>query len=184
MGGDGQPVLDTSPVALGEAEIDAEEEDLSCDCPVLDPQDWDGVESDWSDITFLKGASKAMLGVPTGLRETREELRERASEFGATVPEDAMVLLGEGRFRRPVMLEVEDAPEDAEVVRPGGVAFTRIVEAPLGTIKKAVAGAEREARTRYRRPADNTWVWYLTCRKCSGRRNYETLVVAHYRDRP
>ncbi len=181
VGDDGRPLLEAAPEpADGPADDD---EDFTCDCPELDPEDWDGVESDWSDIAFLTGTSKAMLGVPTGLRETRAELRVRAAAVGATVPEGAMVLLGEGRFRRPVMLEVEDAPEGAALARPGGVAFTRLVGAPLGTIKKAVAGAEADAKVRYGRGPDSTWVWYLTCRKCSARRNYETLVVAHYRDR-
>ena len=180
VGADGQPLAETIAVSIDERE---EAEDESCDCPVLDSADWDAVESDWSDITFLLGESKAMLGVPTGLRETRDSLMKRAADLGATVPEDAMVLLGEGRFRRPVMLEVEDVPAAADVVRPGGVAFTRLVEAPLGTIKKVVSGAEADARARYGRTPDNRWVWYLTCRRCSAQRNYETLVIAHYRDR-
>ena len=96
VGADGRPVPESIPVSASEVPDD---EDESCDCPVLDPVDWDGVESDWGDITFLKGTSKAMLGVPTGLRETRDELRDRADAIGASVPEDAMVLLGEGRFR-------------------------------------------------------------------------------------
>lgn len=180
VGTDGRPMPESVPVSAADAEDD---EDESCDCPVLEPGDWDSVESDWSDITFLTGTSKAMLGVPTGLRETRDELRERADALPATVPEDAMVLLGEGRFRRPVMLEVEDAPEGSGVTRPGGIAFTRLVEAPLGAIKKAVSAATADAKARYGRSPDDVWVWYLTCRKCSARRNYETLVVAHYRDR-
>lgn len=178
VGANGEPVV--QPVAIP---VEDTEDEEWCDCPVLDPEEWDAVESDWSDITFLRATAKAMLGVPTGLGETRKELRARAQAQGATVPEDAMVLLGEGRFRRPVLLEVENASEDTDVARPGGVAFTRIVEAPLGSIQKAVAGAVKDARQRYGRPPDATWVWYLTCRKCSGPRNYETLVVNHYRDR-
>ncbi|MGH2626705.1 MAG: hydrolase, partial [Anaerolineales bacterium] len=120
-----------------------------CDCPRLDPEDWDRVESDWSDITFLKGSSTAMLGVPTGFASTRDELDRKAREMGATVPQDAMALLGSGRFRRPVLLEVEDAPAHPDIVRPGGVAYTRLVEAPLGVIQKVVKDTETEAKAKH-----------------------------------
>ncbi len=179
VGDDGAPVLqadDAPDEGGGEPEED-------CDCPRLDPQDWDRVESDWSDIAFLKGTSSAVLGVPTGFAGTRDELIRRAEDLGATVPEDAMALLGSGQFRRPVWLEVEDAPEHKDIVRPGGIAFTRLTEAPLGVIQKVVRQAESEAKARYDRAPDDTWVWYLTCRACSRARNFEILVVAHYRDR-
>ncbi|MEX1103986.1 MAG: hydrolase [Dehalococcoidia bacterium] len=178
VGDDGQPVLTAAePVAEDDAELPEE-----CDCARLDAEDWDRVESDWSDIAFLKGSSSAVLGVPTGFAGTRDALMRRAEEIGARVPADPMALLGSGQFRRPVWLEVEDAPGHKEIVRPGGVAYTRLVEAPLGTIGKLVREAEMEARVKYGRSPDSTWLWYLTCRVCSKERNFETLIVAHYRD--
>jgi hypothetical protein len=180
VGDDGRPVgVAEEPVTADEVAEDAAEE---CDCPRLDPDDWHQVESDWSDITFLKGSSSAVLGVPTGFQGTVGELESRATELGATVPEDAMALLGSGQFRRPVWLEVEDAPDHKDIVRPGGVAYTRLVEAPLGTMGKLVREAEMEARVKYGRAPDSTWLWYLTCRVCSKERNFETLIVSHYRD--
>jgi hypothetical protein len=178
VGKDGQPVVASDVESEEEQEEDAEE----CDCPRLDPDDWDRVESDWSDIAFLRGSSTAVLGVPTGFAATRGELARRAGELGATVPDDAMALIGSGQFRRPVWLEVEGAPEQKDVVRPGGVAFTRLVEAPLGVIKRVVGEVEADAKERYGRAPDAVWLWYLTCRVCSRARNFETLVVAHYRD--
>jgi hypothetical protein len=181
VGRDGRPIVEAE--TTDEVERDLEDDlDEDCDCPRLDPDDWDRVESDWSDIAFIKGTSTAVLGVPTGFASTRSELIRRAENLGATVPEDAMALIGAGQFRRPVWLEVEDAPEDKEIVRPGGVAFTRLVQAPLGVIKRVVGEAESDARERYGRHPDAVWLWYLTCRACSRARNFETLVVAHYRD--
>ena len=177
VGDDGRPIVEAE--APREDEEDLEED---CDCPRLDPDDWDRVESDWSDIAFLKGTSSAVLGVPTGIEKTRDELLRKAETLGATVPEDAMALIGAGQFRRPVWLEVEDAPEHKDIVRPGGVAFTRLVEAPLGVIKRVVGEVEADAREKYGRAPDGVWLWYLTCRVCSRARNFETLVVAHYRD--
>ncbi len=178
VGDDGRPVVEAGPTASDADE--APEED--CDCPRLDPEDWDLVESDWSDIAFLRGTSTAVLGVPTGFEKTRDELIRMAESLGATVPEDAMALIGAGQFRRPVWLEVEDAPDHKDVLRPGGVAFTRLVEAPLGVIKRVVGEVESEATERYGREPDATWLWYLTCRVCSRPRNFEVLVVTHYRD--
>lgn len=179
VGDDGRPVLE----ADAEPAEDAGAEGDDCDCPRLDPEEWDRVESDWSDITFLRGSSSAVLGVPTGFASARGELARRAAEIGATVPEDAMALLGSGQFRRPVWLEVEDAPDHKEIVRPGGMAYTRLVEAPLGTMGKIVREAEMEARVKYDRTPDATWLWYLTCRVCSRERNFETLIVMQYRER-
>ena len=154
----------------------------SCECPELDRADWDGVESDWSDITFLKTTTGAVMGVPMGFDSARDDLKRKAKKLGATVPEDAMLLNGEGKFRRPMMLEVENAPAEAkDIERPGGVAYTRIYEAPWGQLKKFASELDREATQKYGRRPDNTWVWYLTCRHCSKPRNFETLIAAHYR---
>lgn len=167
--------------ALGEQ---PEVDDDGCNCPQLDPEDWHEVESDWSDITFLQASTGAVLGVPTGLKDVRDDLRAKALKLGATVPEDAMLLLGEGRFRRPVLLEIEGGTEghEKEVLQPGGVAFTRLVPAPIGGMKKAVDETRRLGRERYGRDPSETWLWYITCRICSRPRNFETLVVAHYPD--
>ena len=87
-------------------------------------------------------------------------------------------------LRRPLMLEIEGAPEKAKgVVRSGGIVYTRLVPAPLGEIRQVVNETNRRAAERYGRKPDSTWLWYLTCRYCSADRDYETLVVAHYRPR-
>lgn len=155
---------------------------VDCACPRLDAEDWHDVESDWSDIAFVRSSTNAVLGVPVGYDTARRELREKAAKLGASVPEDALLLLGSGRFRRPIMLEVENAPAAAKgIERPRGIAFTRLVDAPWGAMQKTVDEARDLARERYGRNPDHLWVWYLTCRQCSRERNFETLVVAHYR---
>jgi hypothetical protein len=46
---------------------------------------------------------------------------------------------------------------------------------------KKLAGETRSiAAGRYGRPPDGLWLWYLTCRECSGERDFETLFFAHY----
>lgn len=153
-----------------------------CVCPRLDAVDWHRVESDWSDITFLKGSVGAALGVPIGWRGVSQGLRAQAGQLGATVPEDAMLLLGEGKLRRPVLLEVEySGPARKEIVHPGGVAYSKLEPAPLGQMKRVVAETVAEARARYGRAPDATWLWYLTCHVCSGDRDFETLILTHYR---
>lgn len=152
-----------------------------CKCPRLDSDDWHEVESDWSDIAFLRASTGAVLGVPTGYDSARSGLLARAKKLGATVPDDAMLLLGSGRFRRPIMLEVENVPEGAlGVVRPGGVAYSRLVPAPWGRMQQAVDETRDAAREKYGREPDDTWIWYVTCRTCSRERNFETLIIAHY----
>lgn len=159
------------------------EERPGCNCPELDREDWHEVESDWSDIAFVKGSTNAVLGVPLGFGGIRGELERKAARAGAKVPEDPMFLLGAGRFRRPVMLEVEDAPRGAkDIVFPGGFAFSRLVPAPWGEMQKVVDQTEAIATEKYGRKPDDMWVWYLTCRECSAARNFETLIVAHYRE--
>lgn len=156
-----------------------------CDCPRLDREDWDGVESDWSDIIFAKTTTSAVMGVPVGYDSSRDDLRKRAENAGATVPDDAMLLNGAGKFRRPIMLEVEGvAPGTKGFERPGGIAFTKIHEAKWGQLNRAAGFTKLEARSKYGRDPDNLWVWYLTCRVCSQERNFETLIVAHYRQKP
>ena len=174
--------IDDSGMPVRKSEV-KDEAPAPCECPRLDPEDWDKVESDWSDIAFLKAMTTAVLGVPVGYNQVRDELRNRAAEIGAIVPEDAMLLNGEGKFRRPVMLEVEAAPKTDDVLRPGGFVYTRLIDAPLGSMGKAVDQTNKEAKAKYGRDPDDTWVWYLTCRECSKPRNFETLVVAHYRPR-
>lgn len=155
-----------------------------CSCPRLESADWHEVESDWSDIAFVEMSLPSAAGVPIGYQGAFTKLSERAIAMGATVPEQPMLLLGEGRFRRPILLEVDGAPQKAKgLVRPGGVAFTRLVPAPLGEIRHVVNETNRKAAERYGRSPDSTWLWYLTCRYCSAGRDYETLVVAHYRAR-
>lgn len=189
----GEPVVRDDdpglPVTRAEAAaLDAGREVLpapACDCPRLSPADWDGVESDWSDIAFLQAHIKAVAGVPVGYARLQADLRERAASLGGCVPEDAMLLLGPGRFRRPLLLEVEDVPDPAKgVVRPGGVAYSRLVFAPWGGMQRAVDETNDAARERFGRDPSATYVWYLTCRQCSSARNYETLVVAHYPQAP
>ncbi len=179
----------TSPrrVKLDESGMPVRKEDVpvevpaACDCPRLEREDWDGVESDWSDIAFVKATTNAVLGIPVGYDSVKEDLRNKAEKLGLNVPEDAMQLNGSGKFRRPVMLEVEGAPAGTKgIERPGGVAFTRIFEAPWGQLPKVASQTAKEARERYGREPDNLWVWYLTCRNCSRERNFETLIAAHY----
>jgi hypothetical protein len=154
----------------------------ACDCPRLERDDWHEVESDWSDAAFLGTSLTAVAGVPLGYVDARHALEQKAEALGLTVPADAMALLGEGRFRRRLMLEVEGTPSGGEKLdRPGGVAFTRLVPAPMGQIRKVVEDTEKLAKERYGRKPDSTWLWYLTCRICSEARAFETLVVAHYR---
>lgn len=154
-----------------------------CDCPRLDPADWDGVESDWTDIAFLQDSVNALLGVPIGYGTIRHHLEDRARRAGATIPADAMVLLGGGRLSRKLLLEVEDVPAGLKVTRPGGFAFSRLLEVPWGEMKSAVERTKTEAREKYGRKPDDVWIWYLTCRECSAARKFETLVVAHYKAR-
>ncbi len=153
----------------------------SCDCPSLEREDWDEVESDWSDITFLKASTAAVMGVPVGFDSAREELKKRAVELGLSIPEGAMFLNGAGRFRRPIMLEVEGSAEAKELERPGGIGYSRLFEAPWGKLAKLADQTKKEATEKYGRKPDDVWVWYLTCRHCSKARNFETLIVTHYR---
>ncbi len=159
--------------------------DIDCSCPNLDAEDWDKVENDWSDIAFARASTNAVLGVPIGYDGVRDDLRKIAESAGGTVPDDAMLLVGAGKFRRPILLEVEDANDEAKgIYRPGGIAYTRLLEAPWGQLPKLSRNTEMEARQKYGRDPDDTWVWYLTCRECSKARNFETLIVAHYRTVP
>ena len=168
---------------VDEVPEEAAEAPASCDCPHLDRDDWHEVESDWSDIAFVKGTTNAVMGVPVGFGGIRGELERKAAKAGARIPDDPMFLLGSGRFRRPVLLEVEDAPPGAkDIVHPGGFAFSRLVPAPWGEMQKVVDQTEAIAAEKYGRKPDSVWVWYLTCRECSGERNFETLIVAHYRE--
>lgn len=177
----GMPVRkEDVPAEPGEPDAAAGE----CTCPHLDAADWDEVESDWSDIAFVKAATSAVLGVPVGFDSARDDLRKKAERAGATVPDDAMLLIGSGRFRRPIMLEVEGAgPGAPGIEHPGGFAFTRLLPAPWGELSKVVDLVEKEAATRFGRDPDAMWVWYLTCRLCSRARNFETLILAQYRPR-
>jgi hypothetical protein len=154
----------------------------TCDCPHLENDEWDGVESDWSDIAFVKTKASALLGVVTGLGKLRQKLVAKAATAHVAVAPDAMFLLGAGQFRRPAMLEVEDPSRGTKgVEHPGGVVYTRLMPAPPGKVRVAVSSTEDEARKRYGRDPDATWLWYLTCRVCSEERNFETLIIAHYR---
>ena len=111
--------VDDSGMPVRKADVPDESADSAglCDCPVLDKEEWDGVESDWSDITFLKTTTNAVLGVPVGYNAALADLRKRAAELGAIIPEDAMLLNGAGKFRRPVLLEVDAvAGRDLHVV--------------------------------------------------------------------
>lgn len=177
------------PVTRQEAEdaegVAAAQDTVDCACPRLEAEDWDQAENDWSDIMFARATTNAVLGVPVGFDNTRSELREIAEKAGGTVPEDAMLLIGSGKFRRPIMLEVEDADPTAKgIFQPGGIAYTRLLEAPWGQLPKLTRNVQLEARQKYGREPDNTWVWYLTCRECSRPRNFETLIVAHYKSAP
>src|SRR5690606_19246228 len=117
------------------------------------------VESDWSDIAFVKGATNAVMGVPVGFGGIRGELERKAAKAGARIPDDPMLLLGSGRFRRPVLLEVEDAPPGAkDIVHPGGFAFSRLVPAPWGEMQKVVDQTEAIAAEKYGRKPDSVWV--------------------------
>lgn len=156
-----------------------------CNCPRLDADDWNEVESDWGDITFVSSSTNAVLGVPVGYDVARKNLFAKAAKLGATVPEEPMILLGSGRFRRTILLEVEDVPPGAKgIERPGGIAFTQLMEAPWGEMRHKVDTAREVATQHYGRKPDNLWVWYVTCRECSHERNFETLIIAHYRQSP
>lgn len=173
---DGKPVLPAS--AEKETPDDSA---VDCNCPRLEPGDWHETESDWSDIQFVRTHAKALMGVPVGFSGLKAELVAAAEKAGGTVPPDAMVLIGEGKFRRQVLLEVEDADEASrDVVMPGGLAFTMLLPAPWGDMKKLAAQCRATAKAKYGREPNDLWVWYLTCGECSGPRDYETLFVAHY----
>jgi Bacterial hydrolase len=161
-------------------------EPQSCSCPLLDAEDWHEVESDWSDIVFIQIKVPAVMGVPLKFGAVKERLTVEATAVGATIPEDAMMLLGEGRVRRPVMLEVEfdGETEPGNLTRPGGIAFTRLVPAPWGQIKAAHQATVDAAVERYGKKPDAMWLWYITCGICSGDRDFETLFVAHYKHAP
>ncbi len=154
-----------------------------CSCPRLDRAEWHNVESDWSDITFVRASVTAVLGVPFGYDDAKKKLEARATAMGLTVPEDAMILLGQGQFRRQILLEVEGGqPGTRGVFAPGGFAYTRLVDAPWGEMRKRVGDMRDFVTEQYGRKPDHLWVWYLTCRECSHERDFETLLVAHYRE--
>ena len=156
----------------------------SCDCARLERHEWHEVESDWSEITFAKIGVSAFFGVPIRFWSNRRKLIKRAEAVGV-VPEDPMLLLGPGRVRRPVLLEVEDVDASRRGFHvPGGVVFTRLLPAPWGEMKALMKETKAIARDRYGRDPDTVWVWYLTCQRCSADRNFETLFVAHYQQRP
>lgn len=170
----GEPATDTRTETVAE-----------CRCAYLEREDWDGVENDWSDITFVKTGTSAVLGVPVGFASAKAGLERQAAKGGLTVPNDAMLLLGAGKFRRTIMLEVEGAnPGTKGLERPGGVAFTRLVPAPWGDMRRLVDETKTQARERYGKDPDEMYVWYLTCRICSKAREFETLIVAHYKKPP
>lgn len=154
-----------------------------CSCPRLARDDWHDVESDWNDIAFVKSTVTAVLGVPMGYSGDRAGLEKKALALGLTVPEDPMVLLGPGRFRRSMLLEVEGAQPGVKGVEfPGGFVYTRVVEAPWGEMQKVVDEMNDAAAHKYGKAPDDLFVWYLTCRSCSHERNFETLLIAHYRE--
>jgi hypothetical protein len=157
---------------------------VACSCPHLDHDEWDVAENDWSDITFLKGTTTAVMGVPVSYSSLTTELREKAAQRGLVIPDDPMVLLGEGKFRRPLLLEVE-APdsETKDIYRPGGFAFTHVAPGPPGKVRDLLSESRKMAKEKYGRDPDAHWIWYLTCRECSGPRDYETLIALHYRQR-
>jgi hypothetical protein len=176
-----QPVPAAAPVPEPEPDAAA----AQCNCPRLDPEEWHEAESDWSDLPFVTTSVLAVLGVPIGFAGLRPTLERKAAKAGASVPDDPMLLLGGGRFRRRVMLEVEvegAARRPRGVKVPGGIAYSRLVPAPWGEMQRVVNETKDAARRRYGLPPNDIWVWYLTCRECSTERNFETLVVAHYRD--
>ncbi len=176
--------VDDSGMPVRKADVTPPVDAEPCGCPVLEKEDWDQVESDWTDITFLRAMTNAVLGVPVGYNSVKDDLRKKAEAIGATVPEDAMLLNGEGRFRRPIMLEIEGGGDSEERYRPGGFVYTRLLNAPWGELRKAVERTGKEAKEKYGRAPDDTWVWYLTCRECSKARNFETLIVSHFREKP
>ena len=174
------PVVDEAAAAPGLSDGPSE-----CACARLDPEDWHEVENDWSDITFIASGTAALLGVPVGFAGARAGLRGRAAKLGLTVPEDAMLLLGAGKFRRQIMLEVEGAqPGQRGVFRPAGIAYSRLVPAPWGDMQKVVGETKDAARARYGKEPSEIYVWYLTCRTCSQSRQFETLILAHYKKQP
>jgi hypothetical protein len=159
--------------------------EITCKCPLLDPDDWNAVESDWSDIQFLRGTTPAVLGVPLRFSATRDRLVKKAKQLGGKLPEDAMILVGNGKFRRDILVELDNnrkIPSNKKIFDPGGVSFTKIYEAPWGQMRNLMTEFETQATARYGRRPDKTWVWYLTCQICTTERNFETLFVAHYKN--
>jgi hypothetical protein len=125
----------------------------------------------------------AVLGVPIGYLGAKTGLEAKARKLGFTIPDDAMLLMGAGRFRRALLLEVDGSvPAARGVFAPGGVAYTRLVEAPWGEMRKRVDEMRDIASQKYGRAPAGIWVWYLTCRICSSERNFETLVIAHFKE--
>lgn len=164
-----------------EATEQEEEFPESCGCPVLDHADWHRVESDWSDISFLRLHAGAVFGVIANYQKLLDRVLAEAESVGLKPPDEPMVLLGPGKFRRPVLVEVEDTEETSvSLVRPGGFAYTQIVSAPPGQITDILAEAANTAGDKYGREPSAMWTWYLTCRKCSADREFETLFVAHF----
>jgi hypothetical protein len=163
---------------IAEESTDAEE----CACPRLDVDDWHEVESDWTDIQFLKSSLAAVAGVPIGFAGVRDKLAKEANAFGMAIPDSPMLLLGEGRLRRPVLLEVETDVSHPNLVRPGGFAWSRVLPASFGQMKNLATETRKLAEQRLGRAPDDFWVWYLTCAVCSEARNWETMFVAHYRE--
>ncbi len=177
------PVSQADQQGGGSAPTTPADEPASCDCPRLDRNEWHEVESDWSDIAFAKIGVPALFGVPIRFWSNRRKLVARAEAAG-TIPEDAMLLLGPGRVRRTVLLEVEDTDTSQRgIIVPGGVAWTRLLPAPWGQMRKLMKETRQIARERYGRNPETVWVWYLTCRACSSERQFETLFVAHYSQR-
>lgn len=153
-----------------------------CDCPRLEAADWHEVESDWSDISFVRTSVPALAGVPIGYGAVREKLASRAARLGTEVPEDAMLLIGEGRLRREVLLEVEGGEESDSLYHPGGFAWSRLLPAHFGAMKLLARETREMARERYGREPDALYAWYLTCAVCSEARDWETLFVAHFEE--
>ena len=177
------PVEETNQSRRSENTSPEIEED--CKCPRLDPDEWNAIESDWNDIRFLRGAAPALFGVPLRFEATRNTLVKTAKQLSGKLPEDAMILIGSGRFRREILIELdnlETIPDNKRIFAPGGFSFSKIYEAPWGQMRNLMTEFETQATARYGRRPDKTWVWYLTCQICTTERNFETLFVAHYKN--
>ena len=145
-----------------------------CNCPRIDPAEWEGKEFDWENKTFyflpLNYLMYKPLGLPEKIRQLRKYIIDKNYSFSDFIP----ILCNWAPFKGRVMIQIKNPEKYDENIYTFdmGKVFTTVFQGPAKEFRQAVKDFCSQIELNHGIPPQAVLVWYGHCKVCAKEKNH------------